>query len=238
MNVYQNQIIDPLAELSQCMLDPADGLVVFVVDVLQDGERADFPDNPGEQPLGVFRIVAYEHELVAQLGKHGFRPFPRFGEGPEGRFSVSLVFSAGCFQPDTGRFEKVKPHLDADMALVPEEGAVRVAGLDILQVMEVVYARLGQAGRVDAPVQPADGVQLVSVEKGALCGAVFVGGGFPRVLPAHRAASGTCHPACRYRHGIDAETILAAIHLPGHPLMDALAEQGRGLAPVVVLPAG
>lgn len=27
MNVYQNQIIDPLAELSQCMLDPADGLL-------------------------------------------------------------------------------------------------------------------------------------------------------------------------------------------------------------------
>ena len=50
--------------------------------------------------------------------------------------------------------------------------------------MEVVYARLGQAGRVDAPVQPADGVQLVSVEKGALRGAVSVGGGFPRVLPS------------------------------------------------------
>ena len=115
---------------------------------------------------------------------------------------------------------------------------MRVAGLDILQVMEVVYARLGQAGRVDAPVQPADGVQLVSVEKGALRGAVSVGGGFPRVLPAHRAAPGTCHPAYLYRHGIDAETILAAIHLPGHPLTDALAERGRGLAPVVVLPAG
>ncbi len=197
-----------------------------------------FPENPGEQPLGVFCVIAYNHGLVAELGEHGFHPFPRFGEGLEGRFSVSLVFPAGCFQPDTGRFEKVKPHLDADMALVPEEGAVRVAGLDILQVMEVVHARLGQAGRVDAPVQPADGVQLVSVEKGALRGAVSVGGGFPRVLPAHRAAPGTCHPAYLYRHGIDAGTILAPIHLPGHPLTDALAERGRGLAPVVVLPAG
>ena len=83
MNVYQNQIIDPLAELSQCMLDPADGLVVFVVDVLQDGERADFPDNPGEQPLGVFCVIAYNHGLVAELGEHGFHPFPRFGEGLE-----------------------------------------------------------------------------------------------------------------------------------------------------------
>ena len=41
---------------------------------------------------------------------------------------------------------------------------MRVAGLDIFQVMEVVHARLGQAGRMDDPVQPADGVQLVSVE--------------------------------------------------------------------------
>ena len=65
------------------------------------------------------------------------------------------------------------------MALVPEEGAVRVAGLDILQVMEVVHARPGQVERRDDPVQPADGVQLVSVEKGALCGAVSVGGRAP-----------------------------------------------------------
>ena len=139
---------------------------------MQDGERVDFPDNPGEQPLGVFCVIAHNHGLVAELGEHGFHPFPRFGEGLEGRFSVSLVFPAGCFQPDTGRFEKVKPHLDADIVLVPEEGAVRVAGLDILQVMEVVHARLGQAGRVDALVQPADGVQLVSVEKGAFTSAL------------------------------------------------------------------
>ena len=178
------------------------------------------------------------HEWVAQLGEHGFHPFPRFGEGPEGRVSVSLVFPAGYFHPDTGRLEKVKLHLGADIALVSEEGAVREVGLDILQVMEVVHTRPGQVERRDDPVQPADGVQLESVEMGALCGAVPVGGGFLRVLPAHRAAPGTCHPAYRYRHGIDAETILVAIHLPGHPLTDALAERGRGVAPVVVLPAG
>ena len=32
------------------MLDHADRLVVFVVNVLQDGEGADFPDNLGEHP--------------------------------------------------------------------------------------------------------------------------------------------------------------------------------------------
>lgn len=41
--------INSLTELSQHMLDPANGLVVFVVSVLQDGERADFSDNPGEK---------------------------------------------------------------------------------------------------------------------------------------------------------------------------------------------
>ena len=164
-----------------------------------------FPENPGEQPLGVFCVIAYNHGLVAELGKHGFNPFPRFGEGPEGRFSVSLVFSAGCFQPDTGRFEKVKLRLGADMALVSEEGAVRVVGLDILQEMEVMHARPGQVERRDAlevmharpgqverrdaPVQPADGVQLESVN-GCLAWHSIRRRGFPCVLPAHRAAPG------------------------------------------------
>lgn len=49
------------------------------------------------------------------------------------------------------------------MAFVSEEGAVRVAGLDILQEMEVMHARPGQVERRDAPVQPADGVQIESV---------------------------------------------------------------------------
>ena len=88
--------VNPLAELSQRMLDPADGLVVFVVDVLQDGEYADFPDNPGEQTLGVFRIVAYEHELVAGLGEHGFHPFPRFGKELEGRSRSFWFFRQGA----------------------------------------------------------------------------------------------------------------------------------------------
>ena len=129
-------------------------------------------------------------------------------------------------------------HLGVDIALVSEEGAVRVVGLDILQEMEVVHARPGQVERMDDPAQPADGVQLVSVVIRSLARRRSVGGGFPRIFPVHRAALGTCHPAYLYRHGIDAETIRPPIHLPSHPLTDALAKRGHGLAPVVVLPAG
>ena len=57
-------LLYPLAELSQRILDSANGLVVFVVNVLYDCKCADFPDNPGEQPIRVFRIIAYEHKLV------------------------------------------------------------------------------------------------------------------------------------------------------------------------------
>ena len=96
MSVYQNQIIDPLAELSQCMIDPADGLVVFVVDVLQDSEYADFPDNPGEQTLGVFRVIAHNHEWGAELGEHGFHPFLRFGKELEGRSRSFWFFRQGA----------------------------------------------------------------------------------------------------------------------------------------------
>ena len=81
-------------------------------------------------------------------------------------------------------------------------------------------------------------MQFVSVVIGALRGAVSVGGGLPCVFPAHRIALGACHPADLYRLGIDVETILAPIHLPGYLLADALAERDRGLVLVVVLTPG
>ena len=81
------------------MLDPADGLVVFVVDVLQDGEYADFPDNPGEQTLGVFRVIAHNHNgaqgwentvsilflALAKSWKAGFRSLWLFRQGASSR---------------------------------------------------------------------------------------------------------------------------------------------------------
>lgn len=74
------------------------------------------------------------------------------------------------------------------MAFVSEVGAVRVVGLDILHVMEVVHARLGQVERVDEPAQPADSVQFVSVVMGALRGAISVGGGASFLLIVQRLA--------------------------------------------------
>ena len=124
-----------------------------------------------------------------RAGRTRFPSFSSLWQRAGRPVSVSLVFSAGCFQPDTGRFEKVKLRLGADMALVSEEGAVRVVGLDILQEMEVMHARPGQVERRDAPVQPADGVQLESVN-GCLAWHSIRRRGFPCVLPAHRAAPG------------------------------------------------
>lgn len=67
-------------------------------------------------------------------------------------------------------------------------------------------------------------------------GAVSVGGGFPRVLPAHRAVLGACRPATIGLESMQEQS--STIHFPGNPLADALAERDCGLVPVIVLPPG
>ena len=62
--------------------------VVGFVDVLQNGKRSDFTDDPGEQPVHFLGVVAEEEELVAKLG------IP-----PMGRFTIiiyNMPFSAIC----------------------------------------------------------------------------------------------------------------------------------------------
>lgn len=49
----------------------ANRFVVGFVDVLQDGKRADFTDDSGEQPVDVLGVVADEEELVAKLREVG-----------------------------------------------------------------------------------------------------------------------------------------------------------------------
>ena len=120
------------------------------------------------------------------------------------------------------------------MAFVSEEGAVRVAGLDILQEMEVMHARPGQVERRDAPVQPADGVQIESVNGCLARRSIRRREGSLSFLPIVQ------HLARAIRHAATGMESMQKQSSPpsGHPLMDALAEQGRGLAPVVVSPAG
>jgi len=55
-----------------------------------------------------------------------------------------LVEPVGPFKSDIGRLEKVKLDFCSDVPLVSEDTAIAVKRLDLLQIVDVVYTRLGK----------------------------------------------------------------------------------------------
>lgn len=60
-------------------------------EILQHGESRDFGSHPCEEAPGLFRIVAYCHELVAKLEKDGFNSLSEPLVCPRWRSPVLLV---------------------------------------------------------------------------------------------------------------------------------------------------
>ena len=57
----------PLAELIQCVLNSADGFIIDIVNILQDGQRTDFANDPGKQTVCHFSVVPDGKGLACQL---------------------------------------------------------------------------------------------------------------------------------------------------------------------------
>lgn len=87
----------PVGGISQSILDSADGLVVFVVKVLQDDEIADFPDNPGEHSS-----VSFVSLRMSMNGAPSWENSILFFALAKGRFAALLVSSIRYFQSDLG----------------------------------------------------------------------------------------------------------------------------------------
>ena len=62
-----------------------------------------------------------------------------------------------------GRFKKDQLHIGIDIVPVSNHGAVGIIGLDTLQVIDAMHARLRQVERAYDSAQPADGVQLIPI---------------------------------------------------------------------------
>ena len=112
--------INPLAELKQGMFNLSDGFVVDFVDVLQDGESADFADDSREQSVYVLGVVADEEELAVEMGEVRPDALAHLHEHEGERPGSLLVGTRRRFQPDAGRLEKVKLHFCTDVALVAD----------------------------------------------------------------------------------------------------------------------
>ena len=106
--------------------------VVGLVDVLQNGKRADFTDNPGEQPVHVLGVVADEEELVAELEEVGLNAPAHLSEYSRERLGILLVGTRSDIETDVGRFEHVELHLGAEVSLVAYDATVVVLQPDII----------------------------------------------------------------------------------------------------------
>lgn len=58
-----------------------------------------------------------------------------------------MVDPVGTFKSDIDRLEKVKLDFHTDVPLVSEDAAIAVKRLDVLQIVDVVYTRLGKVNR-------------------------------------------------------------------------------------------
>ena len=119
-----------MTELNQCILYPVNGLVIWVIDVLCDGQCTDFADDVGKHAVGLFCIVEDDHVLVAQLREHRLDTLPCLGKRYECRFPYLLIETVRTFKPNVGSLEKVKLHTLADVAVVHEDVAIMIQRLD------------------------------------------------------------------------------------------------------------
>jgi len=160
--------INPLAELIQCIFNPANRPVVHVVDILHGGESTDFTDNPGKQPRRLLCVIPANHELVAHLREISLNPFPRLCEGDESGSPILLVQAVWYFQSDVGCLEQVKLNGSTYVALVAKDAAVAIVVLDVAEIPDVMDVCFRQVERVYDAAQATDRVQLISVVINAL----------------------------------------------------------------------
>ena len=197
---------------------------------MSDGQCTDFADDADKQAVGLFCIVADDHVLVAQLREHCLDALPRLGKRNESRFPCLLIETVRAFKPDVGSLEKVELHTLADVALVPEDAAIMIQSLDVVEIMQVVDACLREVVGMHYAAQSGEGVEFVAEVIHTLRGTVAevrrrVGCG-----SAHLTAFSSRQPAHLDRLAVDAEIILAAVYNGHHALADVLAQAGGVLS--------
>ena len=142
-------IIDPLAELNQCIFNSANGFSIFVVNILQDCNSANLPDNPCKQSASILRIIPNNHKLVTQLREQGFYSFSRFGKSRKCRFPFFLITPVWYFQSDIGCFKQIQLYLGAYISSVSYDCTITIVHFYILQVMNIMYTCLGKVKGMD-----------------------------------------------------------------------------------------
>ena len=146
---YHARWYDPLAELSERILDSADGPVINLIYVLCNSKCAHLTDDSCEEAQPLLCVIPHDVELVGELRKNRFDSLSRLAERLVERFPIFLVASIRHLQADVCRFELVELQLHIDISSVSDDSAVEIILLHIVQIINVMYTRLGQVVGVD-----------------------------------------------------------------------------------------
>ena len=182
------------------------------VDILHEGHSGDFASQSGEKSAGLFRVIAYHHKTVVELGEHRLNPFSELFISPCRRSPVFLIQSIWNFQSNVGDIKKILLYLGAEIAFVAKHHAVVIFPLHILEVMEVVHTCCRHVVGMDNTAYSTDRVELISVIIHPLRCAIAPVGCRIRIVAAHRTAFGPCVLTDLYGFGINTEHILAAVY--------------------------
>ena len=140
-----------MAELSERILDSADGPVINLVYVLCNSKRAHLTDDSCEEAQPILCVIPHDVELVGelQLRKNRFDSLSRLAERLVERFPIFLVASIRHLQADVCRFEQVELQLHIDLSSVSDDSAVEIILLYIVLIINVMHTRLGLVVGVD-----------------------------------------------------------------------------------------
>ncbi len=101
-----------------------------------------------------------------------FHPLPDLDKWYEGGLPTFLVQSVRAFKPDVRSLEQVKLHLGTDIAFFTKDTTIMIYVLDVIGVVDVVGACLGEVVGVYGITQSAERMKFVPIEISALRGTV------------------------------------------------------------------
>lgn len=145
----RNNYGNPLAELIQRILNPANRSVVYIINILQDCKCADFPNDSGKQSQCLLSIVSEEHEVITKLREICLDSLPRLSIRLKCWSPILHVQAIWNFQLDAYRRKQVLLQFRTEVSTIAKDATVMELKLYIFKKMNVMNISWTQVIRVD-----------------------------------------------------------------------------------------
>ena len=182
-------------------------------------------------------VVAYDHELVVEMGKERLDALAELLVSPSRWSPVFLIEPVGHIKGDVGCFEEIQLYRSTQVAFVSEHHAIVVFPLYVLEIMQVMDVGGSHVEGVYHAAYPADCVEFISIVVHALRRAISPRRRTLKVIAPHDTTLGAGILTHLDRLGVDAEHILPSVHGSCDVLTDVLTEFACQLTALVILAA-